>query len=119
LEDLDITGNVQGVFNKLDAFMALRFTVTGAPPSTKHVQILPMAQHADYIWNEGKFYLCSQITGDVENAVPLHIDIPRTGKRVIYLSQLIVSLKTQVQQSLLPMKHTRHKLSLMEQGVMG
>jgi hypothetical protein len=26
-------------------------------------------------------YLCSQITGSVENAVPLHVDIPRTGGR--------------------------------------
>jgi hypothetical protein len=26
-------------------------------------------------------YICSQITGDVANAVPLHVDIPRTGRR--------------------------------------
>jgi hypothetical protein len=26
-------------------------------------------------------YLCSQITGGVENAAPLHADIPRTGGR--------------------------------------
>jgi hypothetical protein len=25
-------------------------------------------------------YLCSQITGGLENAVPLHVDIPRTGR---------------------------------------
>jgi hypothetical protein len=24
-------------------------------------------------------HLCSQFTGDVENAVPLHVDIPRTN----------------------------------------
>jgi hypothetical protein len=30
---------------------------------------------------KGSSYLCSQITGDVENAVPLHVDIPRTGGR--------------------------------------
>jgi hypothetical protein len=28
---------------------------------------------------KGSSYLCSQITGGVENAVPLHVDIPRTG----------------------------------------
>jgi hypothetical protein len=27
----------------------------------------------------GSSYLCSQITGGVANAVPLHVDIPRTG----------------------------------------
>jgi hypothetical protein len=27
------------------------------------------------------FGICSQITGGVENAVPLHVDIPRTGGR--------------------------------------
>jgi hypothetical protein len=26
-------------------------------------------------------YLCSQITGDIENAVPLYVNIPRTGGR--------------------------------------
>jgi hypothetical protein len=30
---------------------------------------------------KGSPYLCSQITGDVENAVPLYVDIPRTGIR--------------------------------------
>jgi hypothetical protein len=30
---------------------------------------------------EGSSYLCSQITGDVENAVPLHVDIPRIAGR--------------------------------------
>jgi hypothetical protein len=30
---------------------------------------------------KGNSYLCSQITGSVENAVPLHVDIPRTGGR--------------------------------------
>jgi hypothetical protein len=28
---------------------------------------------------KGSSYLCSQITRGVENAVPLHVDIPRTG----------------------------------------
>jgi hypothetical protein len=30
---------------------------------------------------KGSFYLCSQITRSVGNAVPLHVDIPRTGGR--------------------------------------
>jgi hypothetical protein len=30
---------------------------------------------------KGSFYLCSQITGSVENAVPLHVHIPCTGGR--------------------------------------
>jgi hypothetical protein len=30
---------------------------------------------------KGSSYLCSQITGGVGNAVPLHADIPRTGGR--------------------------------------
>jgi hypothetical protein len=28
---------------------------------------------------KGTYYLCSQITGDVQNAVHLHVDVPRTG----------------------------------------
>jgi hypothetical protein len=34
---------------------------------------------------KGSSYLCSQITGGVENAVPLHVDIPCTGGRVFDL----------------------------------
>jgi hypothetical protein len=30
---------------------------------------------------KGGSFFCSQITGGVENAVPLHVDIPRTGRR--------------------------------------
>jgi hypothetical protein len=30
---------------------------------------------------KGSSYLCSQITRGTENAVPLHVDIPRTGGR--------------------------------------
>jgi hypothetical protein len=30
---------------------------------------------------KGSSYLCSQITGGVENVVPLHVDIPDTGGR--------------------------------------
>jgi hypothetical protein len=43
------------LFNKLGAFTALRFTVTGAPPAAKRTRILPMTQHTNNIWNEGKF----------------------------------------------------------------
>jgi hypothetical protein len=39
---------------------------------------------------KGSSYLCSQITGGVENAVPLHADIPRTGGWVlIYLLKIL------------------------------
>jgi hypothetical protein len=61
------------VLNDLDPFTAPRFTATGLQPAAEH------ANFADNIWNEGKPLLCSQITGGAEYAVPLHIDIPRTG----------------------------------------
>jgi hypothetical protein len=51
---------------------------------------------------KGSSYLCSKITGGVENAVPLNK----------YLSQWIVSLKTRAEQSFLHLQHTRHQLSL-------
>jgi hypothetical protein len=38
-----------GCFNTLDAFTALRFTATGAPPVAKHMRIVLMNQHADNI----------------------------------------------------------------------
>jgi hypothetical protein len=62
-------------------FTALRFTATGESPAAKRPRILSMTQHADNIWMKGSSYLYSQITGGVENAVPLHVDIPRTGGR--------------------------------------
>jgi hypothetical protein len=34
---------------------------------------------------KGSSYLCSQITGGVENAVPLHVDIPCTDRRGFHL----------------------------------
>jgi hypothetical protein len=96
-------GLVQCFFNKIDAFMALRFIATGAPPAVKGTRILPMIQHADNIWNEGKF-------------LPLFTNYRRCWKRCPsarkYLSQLTVSLKTRVQQSFLHLQHTRHHLSL-------
>jgi hypothetical protein len=42
-------------FNKLDAFMALRFTATGASPAAERTRILPMTQHADKVRNEVNF----------------------------------------------------------------
>jgi hypothetical protein len=42
------------LFNKLEAFTALRFTATGALPAAKRMRLLPTTQHADDIWNEGK-----------------------------------------------------------------
>jgi hypothetical protein len=65
------------VFNKIDAFMALCITAAGAPPAAERTQILPMTQHADNIWNEGKPYLCLHIMGGIENAAPLHVNIFR------------------------------------------
>jgi hypothetical protein len=44
------------VFSQLDAFTALRFTGTGALLAAERMRILPMTQHADKIWNEGKFF---------------------------------------------------------------
>jgi hypothetical protein len=35
---------------------------------------------------KGSSYLCSQITGGVEYGVPLHVDIPLTGRRSFDLS---------------------------------
>jgi hypothetical protein len=35
---------------------------------------------------KGSLYLYSQITGGVENAAPLHVDIPRSGGRGFDLS---------------------------------
>jgi hypothetical protein len=43
------------VFNKIDAFIALRFMSTGLPLAGERMRILPMTQHADNIRNEGKF----------------------------------------------------------------
>jgi hypothetical protein len=65
---------------------------------------LPMTQHADNIWNEGKL-------------LPLFTDHRRCWKRWPsarkYLSQLIILLKkTHVQQYFLHLQHTRHQRSL-------
>jgi hypothetical protein len=46
---------LQSAVNKLDAFTALRFRGTGVPLAAERMRILPMTQHADNIWNEGKF----------------------------------------------------------------
>jgi hypothetical protein len=52
--------------------MALHFTTAGAPLLAKRTRILLLTQHADNIWNEGKFL--PLFTG-VENAVPLQVNI--------------------------------------------
>jgi hypothetical protein len=66
-------------FNEIDAF-----TGTRALFAVEHMRILRMTQHADNIWNEGKF-------------LPLFTDHKRCWNRCPstrkYLSQLIVSLK--------------------------
>jgi hypothetical protein len=64
-------------FNKLDTFTALRFTATDALPVAKRLRILPMKQHADNIWNEGKFLPLFTDNRRFENAVPLHVNIFR------------------------------------------
>jgi hypothetical protein len=45
--------------------------------AAERMRILPMTHHADNIWIEGSSYLCSQIIGGVENAVPIHVNIFR------------------------------------------
>jgi hypothetical protein len=41
--------------SKLDVFTALCFTGTVEPLAAERMRILPMTQHADNIWNKGKF----------------------------------------------------------------
>jgi hypothetical protein len=43
------------VFNQLDAITTLRFTGTEALLAAERMRILPLTQHANNIWNEGKF----------------------------------------------------------------
>jgi hypothetical protein len=64
------------VFNQLDAVTALRFTGIGALLAAERMPILPIT----FGMKESSYH-CSQITGGVENAVPLHGNIPRTGGR--------------------------------------
>jgi hypothetical protein len=71
-------------FNEVHAFTALRLTTTGASPAAKRTRILSMTQHADNIWNEGKFL--PLFIGGVESAVHLRVDIPHTGGRCFDLS---------------------------------
>jgi hypothetical protein len=71
-------------FNELDVFTSLHFTATRALPAAKQMQIFPTTQHADNIWNEGKFL---RLFTDHRRCWKHY---PSTCK---YLSQLIVSLK--------------------------
>jgi hypothetical protein len=67
------------IFTLLTGFMA-----AGAPLAVRCIWILLMNQNA---WQpvmfrmKGSSYLCSQITGGVENVVPLHVDFPHTSGR--------------------------------------
>jgi hypothetical protein len=36
---------------------------------------------ADNVWNGGKFLPCSQVTGSVENSIPVHVGLLHTGRR--------------------------------------
>jgi hypothetical protein len=72
------------VLTFVDRFTALPFTTIGAPLAARRIRILTMNQHAERpitFWMRGSSHFCSQNTGAVENAVPLHIDIPRIGGR--------------------------------------
>jgi hypothetical protein len=57
IKQFQVNGKYRVVFNELDAFTAPRFTATGPPPAAERTRILPMTQHADNIWNEGKFFV--------------------------------------------------------------
>jgi hypothetical protein len=64
--------------------MVLRFTAAGAPLAARRIRILPMNPHDRQpvtFGMKGNSYPCSRVTGGVENAVPLHTDIPRTSGR--------------------------------------
>jgi hypothetical protein len=81
---------IHGVFSKLDAFTALSLRGPERPllqsaPAKESMRILPIAQHDDDIRNERNYYVCSQITGGVENTAPLHVNTFRN---------IIVSLKS-------------------------
>jgi hypothetical protein len=72
------------IFSLLTSSMALHFTAPSASLAMRRIWILPMNQHA---WRpitfgmKGSSYQYSQITGGVENAVSLHVDITRTSGR--------------------------------------
>jgi hypothetical protein len=64
-------------------FVDLRFAAAGAPIAARRTRILLMNQRARQPVTfviKGSPYLCSQST-DVENSIPLHVDIPRIGIR--------------------------------------
>jgi hypothetical protein len=69
--------------------MALQFTAAGVPLVARCKRVLLMNQHAWWLImfrTKGSSYLYSQITGGVENAAPLHVDIPYTRGRCSDLS---------------------------------
>jgi hypothetical protein len=55
ISEIELDRIYSEVFNQLDVFTALRFKGTGALLAVERMGILPMTQHADNIWNEGKF----------------------------------------------------------------
>jgi hypothetical protein len=74
-------------FHDLQMFTALLFTATGASPAAECMQILPIT-----FGMKGSSYLCSQITGGVENTDPLHVDILASAEEVlIYLLKILSS----------------------------
>jgi hypothetical protein len=72
------------IFTLFTRAVALRFMAAGAPFAARRIRILPLNQHVlrpKIFGMKGSSHLSSQITGGVENAVPLYIDILRTGGR--------------------------------------
>jgi hypothetical protein len=98
------------IFTLLTGSTALSFVATCIPPAARVIQILPMNQHTWQLitfrmkWlqftDHRRFWKCC----------------PSTCR---YLLQLIISLKTQIQQSFLHLQHTRHQLSLHGLGLYG
>jgi hypothetical protein len=56
-----------------------QFTETSTLPAARYIRILLMNQYACWLITFEMYN--SQITGGIENAVPLHIEIPRTVRR--------------------------------------
>jgi hypothetical protein len=72
------------VFALLTSSTAVLFTVAGTLLAARSKQILQINQHGGWpvtFGMKGSSYLCSQITGGTEIAVPLHVDTPCTKGR--------------------------------------
>jgi hypothetical protein len=57
-------------FNEFNKFTTLHFTATRALPAAKCMRILPIT-----FGMKVSSYHCPQITGGVENTIPLHVNI--------------------------------------------